>query len=90
MNTLTLEEGETIEIRSFRFGGSKLIVTNLDGDIVSKTSADRKKEKVKYGCASCKFSSYDKKDFSYVENDVYHYCKNCIKKHNLKVKAKSK
>ena len=44
MNTLTLEEGEIIEIRSFRFGGSKMIITNLGGDIVSKTDANREKE----------------------------------------------
>ncbi len=40
-------------------------------------------DKELFGCPSCDYSSNNKEDFSHVKGDTFHYCKKCIKKHNL-------
>lgn len=77
---------KTISITEQQENYIKQNFMNLSRFVQNKLKEIMTEKKVKYGCASCDFSSNDENDFKYVKGDVYHYCKDCIKKFKLKIK----
>lgn len=85
---LEMHIGECIRIKSVgEFSNTLDLWVGSDGSIFYGKKKDANVSDGEYGCPGCKFSSNNKKDFNHIKGDTYHYCKDCIKKHNLDVKS---